>query len=457
MSITRRQFLGLLALVCVAIYKQSRQRPHVRAQMDDSVLVIGAGMAGLAAARTLHDAGYQVTVIEGRERIGGRLWTDRSMNGVALDLGASWIHGVQGNPLTALADQINVQRIRTDYDNVIVYDGNGNRIRDAVLAEYESQFEAFAEAVYWRSEARDTDIALGTVVDQVVQSLGLSTDEVRMLNYLINAIIEQDYAADVSQLSAWWWDSGEAFSGGDVLFPQGYDQLLAPLMAGLDIRTNQMVKAIRVNDGVTVETDTDTFTADYAVVTIPLGVLKQNLITFDPPLEPWRQTVIDTLHMGVLNKTYLRFDAPFWDLDVEAIGHIDPNIKGRWAQWLNLYHYLGEPILLGFNAGAYGKQIEDQSDEAIIEEALSVLRTIYGEQVTQPTDYLITRWGQDPFTYGSYSSVGVGADPDQLKRFGEEAYADHVIFAGEATHADHRATVHGAYLSGIRAAEWVMS
>ncbi|MEK9164377.1 MAG: FAD-dependent oxidoreductase, partial [Chloroflexota bacterium] len=153
---------------------------------------------------------------------------------------------------------------------------------------------------------------------------------------------------------------------------------------------------------------------------------------------------------GVLNKVYLRFAAAFWaEDDTDWIGYI-PEKKGEWGEYLNIYHYTGQPILLCFNAGEYGLAIEKLSDGEIVAAAMKTLRQMYGDDIPEPEAWLITRWGSDPFAYGSYSHAAPGATEDDFAALAEPV-GDRLFFAGEAT-SEYSATVHGAYLSGVREA-----
>jgi monoamine oxidase len=190
------------------------------------------------------------------------------------------------------------------------------------------------------------------------------------------------------------------------------------------------------------------------VVTFPLGVLKNNGVRFDPPLPAKKQNAIDRLEMGVLNKVYLKFPTVFWDEEEEAISYVGERV-GEWCDWLNLAPYINEPVLMAFHGGAKGFTIEEFSDAEIIAGAMKTLRVIYGDAIPEPVGYVITRWGKDPFTFGSYSCIppfASGADYDALA-----APVDDVLyFAGEATNREYPSTVHGAYMSGIAAANEMM-
>lgn len=295
-----------------------------------SVIVIGAGAAGLAAARKLAALGIAVTVIEARDRIGGRVWTDTSW-GLPLDLGASWIHGVEGNPLTVLADRIDAARLPTDYDSYRVRNDAGAIVRRRNLPR---QF-------------RDV------------------------------TMIEHEFAADVGALSRRAFSEGEDIEGEDVIFPGGYKQVLEILIDGYEVRLGTVVDRVEVTDqAVKVRASDAGFTADAVLVTVPLGVLKSGNIAFDPPLSQSRQGAIERLGMGLLDKVYLRFGEVFWDADVDLIGYLGPQ-RGYFSEWVNMYKYTGEPILLGFNAASVAEELGSRTDAQIIDEAMSALRNMY--------------------------------------------------------------------------------
>ena len=343
------------------------------------VVVIGAGMAGLGAARALHDLGYDVTVVEGRDRLGGRTFTVDTL-GVPLDLGASWIHGTDGNPLTALADELGVERSDpTDYDNEPEYGPDGVELTDAQYATAEAAFDAVMDVAATASEEQAEDGPLADVVWAAAADLDLSDDDLLVLTHYLNTSIEGEYAGGLGELSTWWWEEGEGYDGGDVVFPDGYVQLVDGLAEGLTVDLGAPVEVVGVVDGGVVVTvgDNATYEADHAVVTVPLGVLKAGTITFDPPLPEAKATAVERIGMGLLDKAYLRFPEVFWDADADLIGWVSPDGDGRWAEWVNMAKVTGEPILLGFNAAAYAEQVEAMSDEEVVADAMAVLRTIY--------------------------------------------------------------------------------
>lgn len=415
------------------------------------VLVLGAGIAGLAAARTLTEKGRNVIILEARNRIGGRMWTDSSL-GPPLDLGASWIHGVNENPITKLAKEFGIKTLPTDDENAIEFSADGRELPDDEFERMEALFEDVYEEVAEMQNTTEEDISLQVAFDQVIAERGLSAADLRRLNYYIHLVTALEYGADPKDLSLWWWDQDEEFGGEEVIFPGGYNQITDGLANGLDIRLRTVVNTVRYGvDGVEVETSAGVFVADKAVVTLPLGVLKQASVKFEPPLPETKQAAIDRLAMGVLNKVYLKFPEAFWGEDVETISYVGEEL-GEWCDWLSFMPLTGEPVLMAFHGGDKGFAIEELSDGEIVSGAMQTLRVMFGNNIPEPEGVLITRWGKDPFSFGAYSHIPPNASGDDYDALAEPV--DEVLFfAGEATSQEYPSTVHGAYLSGVRAAE----
>ena len=129
--------------------------------------------------------------------------------------------------------------------------------------------------------------------------------------------------------------------------------------------------------------------------------------------------------------------------------------KPEWADIFNIYKFTRHPVLLCFNAGNFGSRIEDWSDVNILNGAMNMLRTLYGNEIPGPDNYLITRWGKDEYTYRSYSSIAPGASPADREALAKPMN-DVLFFAGEATHSAFAATVHGAILTGYRSAREII-
>ena len=249
----------------------------------------------------------------------------------------------------------------------------------------------------------------------------------------------------------------DVFGDTEVVFPHGYDALASALADGLDIVLNSPVTAIdyRENTSVVVRTETQDYTASKVLITVPLGVLKAGAIDFSPSLPSAKYAAIAALEMGLLDKLYLRFDNVFWENDILNVGYVN-QAPGRFPYWLNLQPVTGEPVLLAFNGGDVALQLEGCTDADVLAEAMGVLRSIYGEGTPEPIDYRITRWAADQYSYGAYSALAMGATPDMRCDLAEPI-DKRIFFAGEATHSQHPSTVHGAFLSGVREAERILS
>jgi monoamine oxidase len=351
---------------------------HDHTDAGATVVVIGAGMAGLAAARALHDARRRVVVVEGRDRIGGRIWTNRDL-GPPLDLGASWIEGGgPANPIARLAKRFAVDTKITNWDNNVLYGPDGTEVSDRAENQLNREYHAVLAAAGAEQRRRDTDSPLGDALSAAIAARTSDPSRRRDLDYEINFEIEHEYAADVGDLSLLYWDDDKEFPGPDRLFPNGYGQIVARVAKGLDVRTGQVVRRVDYGGaGVTVTTDGGDVSGDAAIVTLPVGVLQRGIVEFAPPLPDEKTQSIGRLGMGLLDKCYLRFPRVFWDRDADVLNYISAD-KGRWAEWINIAKYTGEPILIGFNAATYARELEAMTDPEIVTSAMGVLRTIYG-------------------------------------------------------------------------------
>ena len=330
-----------------------------------TIAVIGAGAAGIGAARQLVDAGLEVVVYEARDRIGGRVRTDTSL-GVPVDLGGSWIDGIDGNPMTTIADGVGAPRIPTDYDPTVTYDVEGNPIPDTFWATPTRTVNGAARKGLEIQEAIDDELADRT------------KEYSDKFNFAVVATFEHEYAADVEDLSADAPHEGDYFGGGDVQLPNGYLELLDALTDDIDLRLSSPVDEIVWGDtGVVLHIAGQEVLADHVVITLPLGVLKTKGVIFSPPLPPDKQGAIDRFGMGLLDKVVLEFPYAFWDQDVDYFGYIAED-RGEWAQWYDLEAVTGKPIVVCFHAASVADKVEALSDDEIVAEAMAILRTIYG-------------------------------------------------------------------------------
>ena len=412
-----------------------------------TVVVIGGGISGLAAAKKLKEKGFTVIVLEAQEKVGGRMRTDRSL-GVAFDEGASWIHGPNGNPITNLASQSGANTFLTSDDSVEVFDTNGTAYSDTLLTNSENQFKSSLNAV--RNAGTQTQS-----FQTVFNSLYPAQVNDRLWKYMLSAYLEFNTGGDISKLSSKFFDDDGEFSGEDVIITNGYDKVTDFLATGLDIRLNTRVSSINYSNAkVNITANTNNIEADYVIVSVPLGVLKNNAITFTPALPTNKINAINNTNMGNVNKFLLVWNTPFWDTNLQYIGYT-PDIKGKFNYFLNIKKFTSSNGLMTFAFGDYATLIENMTDSQIINEIMLNLRSIYGNSIPNPTNFLRTKWGQNVNSYGAYSYATNGSTSSDFDTLASEVN-NKLFFAGEHTEIEYRGTVHGAYLSGLREADKII-
>ena len=453
----KRQFLKLMSLAWLGYSGRASAGENRRRKKPQRkrVVVIGAGLAGLAAASELQAQGQEVLVVEARDRIGGRVWTSTEWNDLPLDLGASWIHGVKGNPLTGVADEIKARRLVTRYDSAVAYNTPGKPLSENEEERLDNLRTRLHKAIE-QAQQLDEDVSLRQAIESVVREAPKNSEERRFADFILSSEFEQEYSGSAARLSAHWHDRDDEFGGGDALFERGFTAITGHLAKGLNIKLGQVVREVQWGKSpARVVTQDSEHEADHVLVTLPLGVLQAGNVVFAPALPRDKQGAISKLGMGVLNKCYLRFQEPFWPKDVDWLEYI-PSTPGAWTEWVSFWRVAKQPLLLGFNAADRGREIEGMSDEKIVASAMQTLKTLYGERIPEPTGFQVTRWSKDPFALGSYSFNAVGSTPGMRKNLAAPLDG-RVFFAGEAAHSDYFGTAHGAYLSGLQAAKEILA
>jgi monoamine oxidase len=420
--------------------------------IDKPILIIGAGIAGLSAAKRLKEKGFtNITILEGRDRTGGRIHTDRS-TGNAMDLGASWIHGpgnaLKKNPITNIAEAAGAVTFVTDDNSIIVKDVDGTTIPDTTMDALYADYNKLLN-----TEVPNVATAAKSLKDAITEVHPNYLTDPKMV-YQLSAYAEFDAGGAIEDLSSLNWADDEMFPGDDVLFPNGYDAVVNNVAQGLTIKLNTKVTKIDYNgENVIVSTSTGEYTGAYLVVTLPLGILKAGDVAFSPALPSAKTSSIQTMQVGHVNKVVLKFPSQFWGNE-QYIGYCSPvNQKGMYNYFMNCNTFAaGSNTLVTFGFGTYGLLLEGQTNAQIQQDIMDILKKMYGSTIPNPSQILVTRWTQDAFAKGSYSFASVGVTPNDYENLAQSVN-NKLFFAGEHTHHDYRATVHGAYLSGEREAD----
>ncbi|KAL5705217.1 Lysine-specific histone demethylase 1 1 [Ranunculus cassubicifolius] len=441
-----------------------------------SVIIVGAGIAGLAAARHLILLGFKVVILEGRKRPGGRVRT-RKMSGkgngegegesvvAAVDLGGSVLTGINGNPLGVLARQLGfpLHKVR---DICPLYLPDGKAVDSEVDSRVEVSFNKLLDKVCKLREAmleevNCVDCSLGSALEAFRRTYQVAEDsQERMLLDWHLANLEYANASLLSDLSMAFWDQDDPYEmGGDHCFiPGGNERFIRALADDIPIIYDQTVDKIQYgSDGIAVFAGGQVFRGDMALCTVPLGVLKRGSIEFVPELPIAKQEAIERIGFGLLNKVAMLFPYDFWGGEIDTFGHLteDSSMRGEFFLFYSYSSVSGGPLLVALVAGESAVNFESMSPVVAVDRVLDILKSIFarkGIQVPNPVQVVCTRWGKDKFTYGSYSYVAIGASGDDYDVLAESVGDGRLFFAGEATNRRYPATMHGALLSGLREA-----
>lgn len=347
------------------------------ADAGDRVAVIGAGVAGAVAARQLSDAGFSVVVIEARNRLGGRIQTladDRFESPV--EMGAAWVRGAASSSLEA---ELEASGIDTDPFDFVV-----ERRTDAggVVELSERVPAAVDEALEWAAlQSSDRSVADALLesgagdLDSSPADSGVSELD-QLDNYLVsNLVIES--GADADELSSWFPGEVTRDQSSDRLVTGGFSALVSDALDGVDVLQSSPVATVTTGErGVTLRlTRGDSLSADRVVITVPLGVLQSESISFDPPLPFEHRGAIADLGMGQQDKIVLRFDAPFWSTDATVWSVVDGDTD--FPLWYNMEPSTGEAVLVGVIGGEAAVRLAEYGDSELLDAALSSLAPFF--------------------------------------------------------------------------------
>lgn len=455
-TVTRRDLLRLLALTpALALACRGGAGITPLSGPTRRVVVVGAGLAGLALAGMLKDAGIEVVVLEARDRIGGRVHTIELAGGM-IDVGAAWIHGRSGNPVAELVDELGLATREHAYEPLWTWDALAQRRLDpaeqaAALAREDGLFAALAEL----QDQLGDQASMQDAIDAHLASLGLDAEAERHARFVLEQyVLEVDYGGPSEQTSLAIFDEDEFFGYDDHLVAGGFVGLIERLAEGLDVRTNTRVDEVGhdANQAWVVTEQGERHEADRVVVTVPLGVLQAGVIGFEPALPAAKQAALARMQMSSLEKVVLRFEQVFWPAEPDAAWLHLGEQRGEFPLIVDFTADAGAPTLVLVHGGARVREHLDAVDDAtLVGEALALLAALLDVTVPAPIASHVTRWRSDPHARGSYSFPALGQSLDDFDALAEPV-GERVLFAGEATSRAYFGTLHGALHSARREA-----
>ena len=439
-------------------------------QRITEVVVIGAGVAGLACAQTLCEAGVRVTILEARSRIGGRIWTvHNSLTNAPVEMGAEFIHGLP-REVWQIVERADLQTYELT--------GNRWRLEQARLAPVSGSWDLI-DNIFRRIDESAPDQSFQEFLEHACGDLPRHT------RIEAAAYVESFHACSASRISvhalARWHRSDQEIQGHrGFRFPNGYEGLVGALVAAskpdlLTVRLNTVVTEIAWNLS-TVEVVTQwpdqqqpaRVRAEAAVITLPLGVLQAppgtaGAVSFRPELTE-KADALKRLEMGKAIRLVLCFRHCFWT-DAKLVRSSMPDMsflscpEELFPTWWSAVS-AGAAMLTGWCGGVRAEQLSGRGNAAIMERGLEVLHHVFGVPLETLRDLVqesfVHNWHSDPYCRGAYSYAL--ADNKEAARRLAAPVRNTLFFAGEATDfSGHNGTVHGAIASGQRAATELLS
>jgi monoamine oxidase len=426
----------------------------IRTRSD--VIVVGGGVAGLAAAAALGRARFRVLLLEARDRLGGRILTARP-NGwpMPVELGAEFVHA--GNPAfwrIVRRHRLRVTRMPSRHSR---FAGDGKKLQ---------RVDDLAERLEGVTKQIDAKRMAGWTFAQFLRRAGeqISPED----RELVSGFVEGFEAAPLERMSAAAMEGQTLDDEEQFRLPDGYDGFVAALVRDLPadhvrVLLNSVVSAITWRRGeVTIRAGANEHVARAVVVTLPLGVWQSRSVRFAPSLRA-KAKIAASMGMGHVTRVAVRFDPNRWRslVPVElkrdgrrGFGFIHSRIAGVPVWWQLTLH----PVVTGWAGGPAALKLTHRSEAEVRESALRSLARLWSVPLGQlrraVRGWSTHVWSRDPFSAGAYSFAKAGSDEagEQLR----EPVADTLFFAGEATaDGEEVGTVHGALASGQRAAEEV--
>jgi monoamine oxidase len=399
---------------------------------DYEVIVVGAGAAGIGAGRRLREAGCRFLVLEARDRVGGRAYSDSSFP-VPFDHGCSWLWGQEKNSLYRLAGDLGFTLVPDPKENVRLYHGD----RPGTGAEC-AAYRGRQSEVFHAIDATPGDRPLSEVVALEGSYSGL----------LASMLGPQMLGEELERASHCEWQ-GLPGRGLDYFVKESLGNLVSAVAKDLPVELGCPVAHVDWGaDPIVVESKRGRMTADAVILTVPNGVLRREALRLTPRLPDRQQAALEALPMGLLNKVALEFDRDVFGLPANS--HVHQAELSRPP--LIVASYCGAPMAMCLIGGDNARNLEKEGERASIDAALEALVKTFGTSLrTAFKRGAATAWSEDPWAFGSYSVARPGGAG--YRGVLGEPFDERLMLAGEAAAKDDAALVNGAFDSGTKAAE----
>jgi monoamine oxidase len=420
------------------------------------VIIVGAGASGLAAARSLQDAGKNALVLEARDRIGGRAHTNYTFASHPVELGAEFIHGenvitwdyLRRYGLNALTAFVDDKAYCMYLNNELMPFDRWSTFEELDYMDY-SESKTYELATQW-TERGNIDISLEKML--AACNIGFQPDLYRIIDNNYSVI----HAANLDRLgvAGLLENSYEGDGYKNFRLVEGYSRLWQDFVCGLNICYSTVVTRIVWNaDGVELATqDNKTFTAEKAIVTLPLALLQQEAVKFAPALPPEKCRAIAGLGVGSVTKLIFKFDEAFWLNEMEGLFTALDTQSWYRPGWGRKDE---APVLTCYSGATSAEALGKLGRDGARQLGLRHLETMFDRPLNdRAIDVLFVDWQADPYSRMAYSYVPV--DGVGLRSQLAQPVENVLFFAGEATHVTRAGTVHGAMESGFRAAREVL-
>jgi len=424
------------------------------------VVIIGCGSSGIGAAvELISHSNMSLLIIEARDRVGGRAYTDQNSLDFPFDIGAEWIHEYDSNnPLYQLHEKLKTELDTDEYiqlfdtERIACFDTTNGSMIDSQIA---LQAQETVNKLFTK-HFDGVDVSVDDVIRDEFDRLDQNQHKRLVKAILIS--MEEIFAADLDQLSAKQYLQEPGWSLKDesennLVLKRGYGRflqriadhyqlpiILNTIVTQIDTRTSSDIVQISTSNG-------QKITAKYVIITIPLGCLKQQTIVFQPPLPKWKLDAIKQFGFGNTDKIIVQFDRVFWNTNWTIIYLVDAPFPFALCN-------TNKRTLSFMIGGRSAVAMENQKDETIITQILNNLQQVFTQEKFHVEHYIISRWTQEKFSLGSYSYFNLNSTVQTMEMLAKECAENRLFWAGE--HTSQGASVHTAFATGQRAAHKIL-